>query len=146
MPHLYSRSPASAVRHATYRAYNRYAAPKHWQRLRLQQDTPTELSFLQTNSGLAILAQGAPAQGLGAILAWLPRARRAMGLRALEVGTPHSGPGLERALNLTPATPLSRELASFPSGRNRAHHHGQGDSKPRAVRAPRARGSTRQCS
>ena len=146
MPHSYGRSPSPAVRHATYRADNGYTAPKHWQRLRLQQDTPAELSFLQSNSGLAVLAQGAPAKGLGAILAWLPRARRAMGLRALEEGTPHSGPGLERALNLTPATPLSRELASFPSGRNRAHHHGQGDSKPRAGRPPRARGSKRQCS
>ena len=105
MPYLYSGSPASAVRHATYRADNGYTAPKHWQRLRLQQDTPAELSFLQSNSGLAVLAQGAPAKGLDPILARLPRSRRAMGLRALEEGTPQSLPELERALISPPQPP-----------------------------------------
>lgn len=37
--------------------------------------------------------QGAPAHGLDAILARLPRSRRALGLGALEVGTPQSRPG-----------------------------------------------------
>jgi len=63
VPYFYSRSSSSAVRHATNSAARGNTAPKPWQRLCLQQDTPAKLLFLQTSSGLAVLGRAPRRKG-----------------------------------------------------------------------------------